>query len=96
MTSAVEHKHCAIENTTVIIMAARENSSSSEEILSDENSSNECNLYDSDVGEVSETGVDVGARPFRFEPRRVRRDMQPESNEEDGESETNRLGNTDW
>ena len=30
MTSAVEHKHCAIENTTVIIMAARENSSSSE------------------------------------------------------------------
>ena len=77
-------------------MAARENSSSSEEILSDENSSNECNLYDSDVGEVSETGVDVGACPFRFEPRRVRRDMQPESNEEDGESETNRLGKTDW
>ena len=59
MTSAVEHKHCSIENTTVIIMAARENSSSSEEILSDENSSNECHLYDSDVGEVSETGVDV-------------------------------------
>ena len=96
MTSAVEHQHCAIENTTVIIMAARENSSSSEEILSDENSSNECNLYDSDVGEVSETGVDVGARPFRFKPRRVRRDMQPESNEEDGEGETNHLGKTDW
>ena len=95
MTSAVEHKHCAIENTTVIIMSARENSNSLEEILSDENSSNECNLYDSDVGEVSETGVDVAARPFRFEPRRVRRDMHPESNEEDGESETNRLGKTD-
>ena len=60
-------------------MAERENSTSSEGILSDENSSNECNLYDSDVGEVSDTGVDVGARPFRFEPRRVRRDMQPES-----------------
>ena len=96
MTSAVEHKHCAIKNTTVIIIAARENSSSSEEILSDENSSNECNLYDSDVGVLSETGVDVGARPFRFEPGRVRRDMQPESSEEDGESETNRLENTDW
>ena len=67
MTSAVEHKHCAIENATVIIMSARENSNSLEEILSDENSSNECNLYDSDVGEVSETGVDVGARPLRFE-----------------------------
>ena len=96
MTSAVEHKHCAIENTTVIMMTARENSSSSDEILSDENSSNECNLYDSDVGEVSETGMDVGAHPFRFEPRRVQGDMQPESNEEDGESETNRLGKTDW
>ena len=79
MTSAVEHKHCAIENTTVIIMAARENSSSSEEILSDENSPNKCNLYDSDDGEVSETGADVGAHPLRFEPaRRVQLDMQPE------------------
>ena len=87
MTSVVEHKHCAIENTTVIII----NSNSLEEILSDENSSNEYNLYDSDVGEESETGVDVAARPFRFEPRR----MHPESNEEDGESETNRLGKTD-
>ena len=57
---------------------------------------NKCYLYDSDVGKVPETSVDVGARPFHFEPRRVRRDMQPESNEEDGESETNRLGNTDW
>ena len=96
MTSAGEHKHCAIENTTVIIMAARANSTSSEEILSDENSSNEYNLYDSDVGEVSENSVDVGPRPYRFEPRRVRRDPQPEPNEEDGESEMNRLGNTDW
>ena len=61
-------------------MAARENSSSSEEVLSNENSSNECNLYDSDIGEVSETSVDVGARPFPLEPRRARRDLQPESN----------------
>ena len=45
---------------------------------------------------LSETGVDVGARPFHFEPGRVRHDMQPESNEEDGDSETNRLKNTDW
>ena len=95
-TSVVEHKHCAIENTTVIIMAARANSTSSEEILSDENSSNECNWYDSDVGKVSETTVDVGPRPYRFEPRRVRRDPQPESNKEDGKSETICLGNTDW
>ena len=57
---------------------------------------NKCYLYDSDVGKVPETCLDVGARSFRFEPRRVRRAMQPESNEEDGESETNRLGNTDW
>ena len=49
MTSAVEHKHCAIKNTTVIIVAAREDSSSLEEILSDENSLNECNLYDSEL-----------------------------------------------
>ena len=96
MTSAGEHRHCAIENTTVIIMAARANSTSSEEILSDENSSNEYNLYDSDVGEVSENSVDVGPRPYRFEPRRVPRDPQPEPNKEDGERETNRLGNTDW
>ena len=96
MTLAVEHKHCAIKNTTVIIIAARENSSSSKEILSDKNSSNECNLYDSNVSVLSETAVDVGARPFRFEPGRVWHDMQPESNEEDGESETNRLENTDW
>ena len=83
VTSAVEHKHWAIENTPVIIMATGENSSCSEEILSNENSSYECNLYDSDVGKLSETGVDVRARPFRFEPRRVPHDMQPESNEED-------------
>ena len=47
--SAGEHKHCAIENTTVIIIAVRDYSSSSEDILSNENSSNECNLCDSDV-----------------------------------------------
>ena len=77
-------------------MAARASSSSSEEILSDGNDSNECNLYDSDAGETSETSQDVGPRPYRFEPRRVRRNVQPEPNEEDSESETNRLGNTHW
>ena len=40
-------------------MAARASSSSSQEILSDGNDSNNCNLYDSDVGEMSETSVDV-------------------------------------
>ena len=53
-------------------MAARASSSSSEEILSDGNDSNDCNFYDSEVGEMSETSQDVGPRPYRFEPRRVR------------------------
>ena len=52
-------------------MAVQASSSSSEEILSDGNDSNDCNLYDSDVGEMSETSQDVGPRPYRFEPRRV-------------------------
>ena len=52
-------KHSTTQGFIVIIMTARENSSSLEKILSDENSSNECNLYESDVGEVSETGMDV-------------------------------------
>ena len=59
-------------------MAARASRSSSQEILSDGNDSNNCNLYDSDVGEMSETSQDVGPRPYRFEPRRVRRNVQPE------------------
>ena len=77
-------------------MAVRASSSSSEEILSDGNDSNNCNLYDSDVGEMSETSQDVGPRPYRFEPRSVRRNVQPEPNREENEIETNRLGNTDW
>ena len=40
-------------------MAARASSSSSQEILSDGNDSNNCNLYDSDVGEMSESSLDV-------------------------------------
>ena len=54
-----------------LIMAVQASSSSSEEILSDGNDSNDCNLYDSDVGEMSETSQDVGPRPYRFESRRV-------------------------
>ena len=77
-------------------MAARASSSSSEEILSDGNDSNDCNLYDIDVSEMSETSQDVGPCPYRFEPRRVRGNVQPEPNREESESETNRLGNTDW
>ena len=77
-------------------MAVRASSSSSEEILSDGNDLNDCNLYDSDVGDMSETSQDVGPRPYRFEPRRVRRNVQPEPNREVSEIETNRLGNTDW
>ena len=77
-------------------MAARESSTSSEEISSDENDVNECNLFDSDVEETSEPSEDVGPRPYRFEPRRVRRNVQEEANEEQADSETNRLENTSW
>ena len=77
-------------------MAARESSTSSEEISSDENDVNECNLFDSDVEETSEPSEDVGPRPYGFEPRRVRRNVQEEANEEQAESETNRLENTSW
>ena len=62
-------------------MAARQSSTSSEEISSDENDVNECNLFDSDVEETSEPSEDVGPRPYRFEPRRVRRNVQEETNE---------------
>ena len=61
-------------------MAVRASSSSSEEILSDGNDSNDCNLHDSDVGEMSETSQDVGPRLYRFEPCRVRQNVQPDPN----------------
>ena len=77
-------------------MAARESSTSSEEISLDENDVNECNLFDSDVEETSEPSEDVGPRPYRFEPRRVRHNVQEKANEEQAESETNRLENTSW
>ena len=72
------------------------NSSSSEEILADGNDLNDCNLYDSDVGEMSEASQDVGPCLYRFEPRRVQQNVQPEPNREESEIETNQLGNTDW
>ena len=84
------------------MMAARQSSTSLEEILSDESELNEINLYDSDAVKSSEPSVNVGPRPYRFqrfEPRRVRRNVPEEegpSGEEHSESETNRLGNTDW
>jgi len=65
-------------------MAARESNTSSEENSSDENAVNECNLFDSDVEETSEPSEDVEPRPYRFEPRRVRRNVQEEANEEQG------------
>ena len=77
-------------------MAVRASSSSSEEILSDGNDSNDCNLDESDVGEMSETTQDVGPRLYRFEPRSIRRNVQPGPNREESEIEANRLGNTDW
>ena len=76
-----------LRNTTVVTMAACADSTSSEEILSDVTSENECNFYNSDVA----------PHPYRFEPSRVRRNVETESvNDEQTESETNRLGNTDW
>ena len=80
-------------------MAARADSTSSEEFLSDVTSENECNFYNSDLGETSVASMDVGPRPYRFEPRRIRRNVEGQrinNHEEQTESETNRLGNTDW
>ncbi|KAL9961214.1 hypothetical protein ACROYT_G030117 [Oculina patagonica] len=78
-------------------MASRKSSSSSEEALSEESSPNALNFYDSDVGELSELSEDVGPRPYRFEPRRVQRNVQErDDSEPQSEEETDRLGNTDW
>ena len=83
-------------------MAARaisESSNSSEQNSSDESDFYDVNLYDSDVAETSEPSEDTGPRPCRYEPRRVQRDdgqQQQESREDESESETDRLGNTDW
>ena len=62
MTSAVEHKY----GTIVKIMAARADSTSSEKCLSNVTRENECNFYDSDIGEISEAFIDVGPCPYRF------------------------------
>ena len=62
-------------------MAARESSTSSGKISSHDNDVNEYNLFDSDVAEISKPSDDVGPRPYRFEPRRVRRNVQEEANE---------------
>ena len=38
-------------------------------------------MFDSDVAEISEPSDDVGPRTYRFEPRRVQRNVQEEANE---------------
>ena len=56
-------------------------------------------ISDSGVGETSVASMDIGPRPYRFEPRRIRHNVEHErinNHEEETESETNRLGNTDW
>ena len=76
-------------------MAARaisESSDSSEQNSSDESDFYDVNLYDSDVAETSEPSEDTGPRPYRYEPRRV---QQQQSREDETESETDRLGNTE-
>ena len=75
-------------------MAACASSSSSEDVFSGESDSNVLNLYDSD-GDNSELFEDSGARPYQFEPRRVRRNYNQDSTEPVG-SDTDRLRNTDW
>ena len=86
----------------IICMAARaisESSNSSEQNSSDESDFYDVNLYDSDVAETSEPSEDTGPRRYRYEPRRVQRDdgqQQQQSREDESESETDRLGNTDW
>ena len=85
----------------IITMAARaisESSDSSEEISSNESDFYDVNLYDSDVAETSEPSEEAGPRPYRYKPRRVQRDgqQQQQSCEDETQSETDRLGNTDW
>ena len=73
----------------IITMAARaisESSDSSEQNSSDESDFYDVNLYDSDVAETSEPPEDTGPRPCRYEPRRVQRDYEDET-----ERETDRL-----
>ena len=86
----------------IITMAARaisESSDSSEEISSNESDFYDVNLYDSDVAETSEPSEEAGPRPYRYEPRGVQREdgqQQQQSCEDETQSETDRLGNTDW
>ena len=74
-------------------------SSDQEQNSSDKSDFYDVNLYDSDVVETSEPSEDTGPRPCRYEPRRVQGDdgqQQQQSREDETESETDRLGNTEW
>ncbi|XP_073237353.1 uncharacterized protein [Porites lutea] len=56
-------------------------------------------FWPDDVVETSEPSEDTGPLPYRYEPRRVQRDdgqQQQQSREDETESQTDRLGNTDW
>ena len=59
---------------TMVAQAISESSDSSEQNSSDESDFYDVNLYDSDVAETSEPSEDIGARPCRYEPRRVQWD----------------------
>ena len=54
-------------------MAARRSSSSSEDLISEESDTNNLNFYGSDVEDSFVPLEECGPRPYRFEPRRVRR-----------------------
>ena len=78
-------------------MSAQTSSTNSEEISSDEGSINRCNFYGSEIEELSELSVNDGPRSYRFEPCKIRRNVQEESSETQDEndgSERNRVGNT--
>ena len=79
-------------------MAARSSSSSSDDMLSQESDSNNINFYGSDVDDSFVPLEECGPRPYQFEPRRVRRN-EPNDEQDSAEpddSDTDRLGNTDW
>ena len=81
-------------------MAARRSSSSSEDLISEESDTNNINFYGSDVEDSFVPLEECGPRPYRFEPRRVRRneanDEEEDSADPNNSDRIDRLGNTNW
>ena len=75
--------------------STRTKSSSSEDFSASEPSSSDYNLNESGSEEDSMNEEEAGPRPYRFEPERQTRE-EDNTEEVEEESETDRLGNTDW